>query len=286
MKRARATDQASMFEPPPPPSTPGRTDAPDILEALEVDYTPSPVVVQLLLALNELAELGGDPGRCLAPAAGSGGWPRAMRAVFGRKPVIVGVEQRASELANLQAACDAALIGDFTAPETLGKWDGFGLVADNTPFSGFKSFWPGMLLDRGLLVPGAVVAFYGLSQWGQSAQAAASLARWSPGLQIRVGGRISHRGEGTTRWAKIPKKRRVKGGPTHELVKNGADAREYSLWVWRWDGGKPERLRWPEWRTVQLRELPPEMRTWEPSMVPGTYEIDPAQVAWIKDRYL
>ena len=236
----------------------GRTDA------------PAAVAVQLLLALNELAEIGGDPGRCLCPSAGSGVWARAMRAVFGPTPVIVGVDARESERANLEAACDVAIIGDVTKPDTLGDFDNFGLVADNPPFSAFASFWPGLLLDSGRLAPEAIVAFYGLSSWGQSAESAAHLTRWSPSLQLRVGGRIAHR-----------------GGPA-------ADAREYSLWVWYTASDRPLDVRRragtlsprPEWRTVQLPVLPAALRSWEPSAVPGTYAIDPALVAEIRGRYL
>lgn len=249
---------------------PGRADDAAVLAKLEVDYTPAAVAVQLLLALNELAEIGGDPGRCLCPSAGSGVWARAMRAAFGQAPVIVGVDARESERANLEAACDVAIIGDVTKPDTLGDFDNFGLVADNPPFSAFSSFWPGRLLDSGCLASDAVVAFYGLSSWGQSADAAPHLARWSPSLQIRVGGRIAHR-----------------GGPA-------ADAREYSLWVWYSVSGRPVGVdrragtlsRWPEWRTVQTAVMPAPLRCWDPSSVPGTFPIDPALVAEIRARYL
>lgn len=239
----------------------GRTDAPEVLADLEVDYTPTAVAVQLLLALNELANLDGDPGCCLCPSAGSGVWARATRAVFGPEPMIVGVDARESERANLEAACDAAIIGDVTLPDTLVGFDDFGLVADNPPFSAFDTYWPTMLLDAGRLAPNAVVAFYGLSSWGQSAGSAAHLARWSPSLQIRVGGRIAHRGTGA------------------------ADAREYSLWVWSVESLRAAHER-PEWRTVQLPALPAEMRRWSPAAVPGTYQIDQALVAEIRARYL
>ena len=240
---------------------PGRADDAAVLAKLEVDYTPAAVAVQLLLALNELAEIGGDPGRCLCPSAGSGVWARAMRAAFGQAPVIVGVDARESERANLEAACDVAIIGDVTKPDTLGDFDNFGLVADNPPFSAFSSFWPGLLLDSRRLARGAVVAFYGLSSWGQSAEAAPHLARWSPSLQIRVGGRIAHR-----------------GGPA-------ADAREYSLWCWSKDQSF-ESPRWPSWRTVQTAVMPAALRSWDPASIPGTFLIEPALVADIRARYL
>jgi hypothetical protein len=248
----------------------GRTDAPETLAELEVDYTPSAVAVQLLLALNELAKLGGCPGRCLCPSAGSGVWARAMRAVFDPS-MIVGVDIRASEARNLASACDVAITGDIEDPRTLQGAGDFDLVADNPYFTALNSgYWPTMLLERGLLAPEAIIALYSPSQWGQSAEAAPRLARWSPSLQIRVGGRIAHRGDG-------------KG-----------DAREYSLWVWLMSGGRPLTVdrragavgSRPEWRTVQLPELPTAMRRWEPSCVPGTYPIDPALVTEIRARYL
>lgn len=243
--------------------TPGRADGAVTLVELEVDYTPAAVAVQLLLALNELAEIGGDPGRCLCPSAGSGVWARAMRAVFGPEPLIVGADARESERASLEAACDVVFIGDVTKPDTLGGLDEIGLVADNPPFSAFSSFWPGMLLDSGRLTPGATVAFYGLSSWGQSAEAAPHLASWSPSLQIRVGGRIAHR-----------------GGPA-------ADAREYSLWVWYRTGmGLRRKDRWPSWFTVQLPAMPAPLRMWDPASVPGTFPIEPALVADVRARWL
>jgi hypothetical protein len=56
----------------------GRTDAPTILKVFEVDYTPIPVCLQVLLALDGYVAM---RPRCLDPAAGSGAWCRAMRAV-------------------------------------------------------------------------------------------------------------------------------------------------------------------------------------------------------------
>lgn len=241
----------------------GRTDAPKVLTALEVDYTPSAVAVQLVLALRWFANLGGsDLGRCLCPAAGSGVWARALRAVFGPDPTIVGVDIRKSEYVNLGCVCNGVLIGDVTQQATLRGLDGFGLVIDNPPFTAFSSYWPTMFLDHGRLAPDAVVAFYGLSSWGQSAEAAPHLARWCPSLQIRVGGRIAHRGTG------------------------GADAREYSLWVWKLASLRDGPRQALAWHTVQLPALPASMRRWSPAAVPGTYPIDHTLVTEIRERYL
>lgn len=247
----------------------GRTDAREGLAAYAVDYTPSAVAVQLVLALDELTDL--DTSRCLCPAAGSGVWARALRAVFAPwrghpKPVIVGVDIRERERANLARACDHVAIGDMTKPfyGTVLD-DGVGLVIDKPPFTAFASYWPTMILDYGWLAPDAVVALYGLSSWGQSAEAAPHLARWCPDLQIRVGGRIAHRGT------------------------SAADAREYSLWVWSVAGFrefKRSGLRRPEWRTHQLPALPAPMRRWLPAAVPGTFPIEPELVTEIRTKYL
>jgi hypothetical protein len=246
----------------------GRTDAPEVLAAFEVDYTPSAVAVQLVLALDELTTL--DTSLCLCPAAGSGVWARALRAVFGPwrghpTPVIVGVDIRESERVNLARACNHVAIGDIKTLYGTVLDDGLGLVIDNPPFTAFSSYWPTMILDYGWLSPDAVVAFYGLSSWGQSAEAAPHLARWCPDLQIRVGGRIAHRGTGA------------------------ADAREYSLWVWSVAGYRERKragLRRPDWRTHQLPALPASMRRWSPAAVPGTYPIEPGLVTEIRERFL
>lgn len=238
----------------------GRADSAEVLEELEVDYTPVAVAVQLLLTLER--DLTPAP-RILMPACGSGCWARAARAIFPGCH-IVGVEPRASEATNVAAACDEAFVGTLAEyiATASGKGPGFDLVADNPPFSAFTDlFWPGLLLDAGLVAPGGRVAFYGLSQWGQAADAAAHLRRWCPSWQARLGGRPAHRGGGQT------------------------DARNYSFWGWDIEDRDLPRTK-PWWQCVQLPELPVAMRRWEPSAVPGTYPIDPALVDEIRRRYL
>ena len=262
----------------------GRTDSAEVLEELEVDYTPVAVAVQLLLTLER--DLTPAP-RILMPACGSGCWARAARAIFPGCH-IVGVEPRESERTNVAAACDEAFVGTLAEyiATASGKGSGFDLVADNPPFSAFTDlFWPGLLLDAGLIAPGGRVAFYGLSQWGQSADAAAHLRRWSPSWQARMGGRVEHRGRGTQSPRPIPKRLQVPGGPTHEMRNNGADAREYSFWGWDIEDLNLRRTR-PWWHTEQLPELPTALRQWSPAAVPGTYPIDPALVDEIRRRYL
>lgn len=252
----------------------GRTDEAATLAALEVDYTPPAVAVQLLLTLRENLIRPRRP-RALDPAAGSGCWGRALRAVF-QSEHIVGVEPRESEAANL-AAYDVQHVGTFEefVAASCGRVAPFDLVATNPPFSAFEAerCWPLSLLESGLLHDESVVAFYGLTQWGQSDAAQVVLRSWSPFMQFRVGGRVAHRGDGK------------------------ADAREYSLWVWgsrdgrsRPMGSLPGRSRpmgsLPSWVTFQLPTLPAELRRWSPTAIPGTFEIDESLVDDIRRRFL
>lgn len=266
---------------------PGRTDAPEVLDELEVDYTPAGVVVQLLLALfDELQarQPGWAPAHVLDPSAGSGVFGRALRALL-PDAHLTGLEPRVSEWDNLVRAYDRAAIGraqdvgDGDALDLLGMWD---LIATNCPWSGFSEGWPLLFRRRHRLTARGAVALYGPTQWGQAAEHQPILQAWSPALQIRVAGRVKHRGEGTKRLAPIPAKRRVPGGPTHEWRENGADSREVCLWVWLMTHNPAK----PYWTTIQLPELPAELRTWHPESVPGTYPIEPALVAEIKERYL
>lgn len=244
----------------------GRTDDAETLAALEVDYTPPAVAVQLLLALRrELADLGlsAGTGHALDPSAGSGCWGRAMRAVLGPDVLLVGVEPRESEALNVRRTYDEGHCYDFRSILRLHRWS-YDLVATNPPFSAFEpgEFWPMALHEAGLLHPCSIVALLGLSSWGQSEGAAGSLRAWSPALQLRLGGRAAFRGGGQT------------------------DAREYSLWVWSCADRSRCIGRRPSWRTVQLPALPTALRRWSPAAVPGTYAIDPALVAEIGAKYL
>lgn len=261
----------------------GRTDSPAELKEKEVDYTPIAVCLQVLLALRGYVVCG---PRILDPAAGSGAWCRAARAVF-PGCWIVAVEPRESERANLEDAADEVFIGTLEEYIATGP-AAFDLVAGNPPFSAFsKYFWPWLILRNGLLKPGGSVIFYGLSQWGQSADGSSHLRIWSPSVQYRVGGRVEHRGKGTKTWTKIPKSKCKPGGPTHEWRENGGDSREYCHWVWHTnDKAMKLGMRRPQWCTEQLPEMPIGYRQWLPASVPGTYPIDPALVAEIRARYL
>lgn len=235
----------------------GRADAPAVLAELEVDYTPVGVAVQLLLMLQKWTS---ETPRILDPAAGSGCWARAARAVFGDGAYIVGVEPRESERGNVEAACNEAHTCDL-ATFIAGAHEPFDLVVTNPPFSAFADFWPLRIRERNLLNRGGTVSLYGLSQWGQSAEAAANLRRWGPSYQWRLGGRPAHRADGKT------------------------DAREYSLWGWDIEDATLTR-HLPSWWCRQLPDLPLELRRWSAGAVPGTYPIDPALVAEIRTKYL
>lgn len=262
----------------------GRTDDPAVLEALEVDYTPAGVAVQLLLAALALGVP--QPRRALDPSAGSGGWGRAMRAVFGPDVHLVGVEPRESEAANLVAAYDEAhtTTCDEYLRDARGNTPPFDLVATNPPFSAFKAtcFWPIEILRAGVVHAQSWIMLYGLTQWGQTDAAEAAMRAWPPVLQLRLGGRVEHRGKSTQRLAKIPKRRRVPGGPTHEWRKNGGDSKEYSAWLWSCEDGRTRRERYPSWRTVQLPVLHTDLRRWSPEDIPGCSPIDPALVQRIR----
>jgi hypothetical protein len=235
----------------------GRTDSPAVLADLEVDYTPVGVALQLMLMLEKWTD---KAPRILDPAAGSGCWGRAARAVFGDAAYLVGVEPRESERGNVEAAYNEAHTTDLLT-YIAGEPEPFDLVVGNPPFSAFAEFWPLHIQAAGLLRPGGTVSLYGLSQWGQSSDASTNLRRWSPSYQWRLGGRPAHREDGKT------------------------DSREYSLWGWDVeDFGR--RLREPGWWCRQLPELPLELRRWTSAAVPGTYAIDPALVAEIRARYL
>lgn len=289
--------QADLF------TSAGRTDAPEVLAEHEVDYTPPPVAIHLLLGLElALRELGADdwtPHHAWSPSAGSGCWPRVMRVLWPHLH-ITGTDVRASELANLERACDVAGICDAFADDGPTRGRLFDFIADNIPFSGFGApdfekrcrYWPAEIAARSMLAPSGLIMFYGLTQQFQTEDAAANLAIFPPFLCIRCGGRPQHRGVGTTRRIEIPEERRVVGGPTHETRKNGGDSREYCGWVWRasdydadFAARGPRRRRLCSWTTVQLPVLPHELRVWHPNAVPGTYTIEPALVDEVR-KYL
>lgn len=265
----------------------GRTDSPEVLKELEVDYTTEAITVQLLLAVQQTRPRF-RPRRALDPSCGSGVWARAMRAVFGDDLMIAGVEIRESERVNVRNACNRSGIGDALGPlprELLGAGeDGYDLIASNIPFSGYEDGgWPDNFRERGLIAPHGILVFYGHTQWGQAESSVPTLETWSPAEQLRLGGRPQHRGKGTKHWAKIPKRRRVPGGPTHEWRESGGNSLECCAWVWELDDHRSGRA---SWRTRQLPVLPIDMRRWTTDAVPGTRPIDQGLVDLIRRRYL
>jgi hypothetical protein len=249
------TSQAHLF------GGEGRTDSAEVLADHEADYTPTAVALQLFLALVEQVPRVAYAARCLDPAAGSGVWGQVMRAVLDERARIDAIEPRASEVAGLtERHIYTRVANDAFDASKLDPDDRYDVVATNPPFSAFKAGWWLDLFAAGRLHGEAVVAFLGLSQWGQTKAAEPLLKRWSPTLQIRCGGRPHFRG-----------------------AEDGSDSREYCLWVWI-NGGvkKPVRVGW--W-TAQLPVLPSELRTWSKSAIPGTYPIDLALIAEVR-RFL
>lgn len=269
----------------------GRSEGQAILDDLEVDITPTGVALQECLALAQIYRWAWKPDnlesqpegspppliRVLCPTAGSGPWARAIRVALefiGCRVHVTAMDIRESERANLERAADVAIVGRFPddAPRDL-----FDVVIDNIPFSGFADRWHVKCRDLGIVRQGGIVAFYGLTSWGQGEESVAALSEWTAETAIRVGGRVAHRPIGELRWSKIPKRRRVPGGPTHEWRESTTDMREVSVWVWRDPGTSLV------WTTHQLPVLPPELRRWDKSAVPGTYPIEPDLVARVKE---
>ena len=246
-------DQGTIF------GASGRTDDDATLAELEVDYTPVGIAVQIVdQVMRRLPPASTRrPLRVLCPAAGSGVFARAARAVIPGCSVF-WVEPRESEAAGLELAADEGIVGRFD-PGKLAEYVGpFDLVIDNPPFSWFASAMWCDIREAGLLTDRGVIAFVGLSQWGQGRASRDVLARWWPSLQLRVTGRPAFRGDGKT------------------------DAREISAWCWRsrsiWeDGGGAG-----EWRTVQMPPLPPGLLRWDATAVPGTFEIDATLVEEVR----
>jgi len=269
-------DQGDLF------GSSGRVESQEILEALEVDYTPVGVALQQCLTIVEtykwmLRPHAGPTIRVLCPTAGSGAWVRCIRAALediGCRAHITAMDARESERANLERAADRVVIGRFPedAPAEL-----FDIVIDNIPFSGFADRWHVKCRDLGIVRTGGIVAFYGLTSWGQGEESVAALKEWTPETALRAGGRVAHRPIGEMRWSKIPKKRRVPGGPTHEWRESTSYMQDVSVWIWRDPGTSLV------WTTHQLPVLPADLRRWEKGSEPGTYAIERPLIDRVKE---
>jgi predicted RNA methylase len=219
----------------------GRTDDAATLDKYQVDYTPTAAALMWTISLIREIQLK-KYIRMLDPAAGSGVFGRVARAVWGERVHTTGIDVRPSERENLAAAYDESQISDFHKARLRGPFD---LVLTNPPFMAFAEAWWEFLLSRHLLAENAVIAFVGLSQWGQTRRAWPQIQRWTPAEQHRIGGRLSFRGGAA------------------------ADQREYSLWIWR----KGHHTR-GAWRTLQLPPLPRELAKWTDP--PGLHPVEPA----------
>jgi predicted RNA methylase len=229
----------------------GRGDDDETLRALQVDYTPTAAALMWAVSLAREFALPSTV-RMLDPAAGSGVFGRVARAVWGSRIHTTAIEVRESERDNLGDAYDEAHIGDFHKVDLAGPFD---LVLTNPPFVAFAEAWWEFLLSRHLLAENAVIAFVGLSQWGQTRRAWPQIQRWTPAEQHRMGGRLCFRGV------------TARGRAAH-------DQREYSLWIWR-KGHHTQGA----WRTLQLPPLPRELAKWTDP--PGVHPVEPALVSQV-----
>jgi hypothetical protein len=229
----------------------GRTDDAATLRKYQVDYTPTGAALMWTISLVREIQL--KPFiRMLDPAAGSGVFGRIARAVWGERVHTTGIDVRPSERENLAAAYDESQICDFHKADLRGPFD---LVLTNPPFRAFAEAWWEFLRSRHLLAEGAVIAFVGLSQWGQTRRAWPQIQRWTPAEQHRMGGRLCFRGV------------TARGRAAH-------DQREYSLYIWR----KGHHTR-GAWRTLQLPPLPRELAKWTDP--PGLHPVEPALVSQV-----
>lgn len=227
----------------------GRLGTEEELLAAEADYTAAPMA--LLLALILLRETGIRPRRILDPAAGSGSWGRAA-AVAWPEAELVALEPREQEAPGLRRVYHRVVVGRFGEADVGGPYD---LLLGNPPFTSWSAGWHASARRQGLLTPGGLVALLGLSQWGQSRQAWPLLRAWPPELQVRTGGRMQARGDGST------------------------DARETSLWVFR-EGRAPEAQ--PRWSTVQAPPLGRRLHSWSLGRVPGVQPLLGADIAAVR----
>lgn len=216
---------------------------------MEADYTAAPL--SLLLVLILLRETGIRPRRILDPSAGSGSWGRAAAVVW-PDAELVALEPREQEAPGLRHVYHRVVVGRFGEADVGGPYD---LLLGNPPFSAWTTGWHVLARRRGLLTANGRVALLGLSQWGQSRQAWPLLREWPPELQIRTGGRMQGRGDGST------------------------DARETSLWVFR--AYRSPDIN-PRWSVVQAPPLGRRLHSWGGGRVPGVQPLLGADIAAVR----
>lgn len=231
---------------------------PERLRKFEADFTPLGVVRQmyergcLLTAIDRRNRMKMTT-TVVHPNAGCGAYAAALKPLVKDYAVRqVCIEIRPEEREHLLRWTNEVAIGDAISTLSLLPDESVDIVADNPAFSMIEPLLEALVPKMRL---GGYVVFLGLSQWGQSAATIEALHKLANrGLplveQWRVGGRIKFRGKG-----------------------GGADAREYSHWVFqRREPGVFRTVSWPRWMATQFPELPACDRQW--SVRPGTEEVD------------
>lgn len=155
----------------------------------DIAHTPAGVCDQHL-AWGAEALLERAPRRVLCPAAGAGAWVEAVRRLW-PDAEIVAVEIAEDAAALIKVEGVRVIVGDsfLVVPRLFDAGERFDLAVDNPPWSTLGGWAP---LVRSGLNPGGVAAFYGPTQWGQSARDQEVLDEWSPVAVTLTGGRVNH----------------------------------------------------------------------------------------------
>lgn len=218
--------------------------------AHDLDVTPFPVAYQIcLLLLQRWMKIKANQGkteiRLCDMFAGPGVWSMAFRKAaeaLGLLSHITALELRPEELENLQHHADEVITGDYSLIQDSAPFD---IIGGNPSFFVWGQALPIML--RKIHKSGTVAALVhnGLGQRGQKGHA--MFEEHCPKEQWRIPGYIRFRVGINPR----------NGKPY------GADARDYSMWIWdsKLNGG-------PEWATKNLPWLPSSQRRW--IIRPGT----------------
>lgn len=256
------------------------------LDDTETDFTaPEPVVALCRFVLRvapELAER--EDVKILDPSAGAGIFGQVLGRLVPHAH-LTGVELRGEEERHLHVNYTVAVVADFEvwAAEQIAARQRyeeecaaagvepdprafrFDAVVTNPPFSrAFRRDYDketGAITRRAwieichdLLVPGGLLVFVGLTQWGQTLESSDLLRAYPAVRKYRFGGRLSFEEHGRT------------------------DSREYSGWIWRNEYQDPVEVRAerdyePSWTETNGRPL--AVRKWKAGAIPGTYPLPP-----------
>jgi phospholipid N-methyltransferase len=207
------------------------------------DFTPRPVVDQFAnLLLGILADVGGEEFTMLDPAAGSGVFGQSFRAVARRlamKSSIHAYELREEEKPHLARHYDEVTIGDALTIdlERISQPDSdvwlsdlsYDLIVTNPPFHLWREY---LTTFRRRLNANGVMAFLGLSTWGQRSKDGVSLFEdevYRPHREYRITGTLGFRGPGVN---------------PENGKKWGTDTRNYSWWLWKAESNDDEEGIW------------------------------------------